>query len=72
MNEDTISNLIGGVPISEQIAEALKYTATKDHTYDYVLRKEVEELNRKIEMLMGLIGGVSVSEQISEAFKNIK
>lgn len=70
--EREIDALIGGIPVSEQIADALSCVALKDHTHDYADRSEVEELKRKIEMLMDLVGGHSVAEQIQTALENIK
>ncbi len=72
MNKDTIDNLIGDVPVSEQLAAALERMATKDHTHDYATHDEVEELKKKIEALMDLIGDRSVADQISEALINNK
>lgn len=72
MNENTISDLIGDVPVSEQLGAALERMSPKDHTHDYATRDEVEELKKKIEMLMDLVGDTSVSEQIQNAIKNIK
>lgn len=72
MNQDTIDNLIGDVPVSEQLGAALERMASKDHTHDYVTRDEIEDLKKKIEVLMSLVGDVSVSEQIYAAINNIK
>lgn len=72
MNENTIHDLIGDVPVSEQIAAALERMAPKDHTHDYATLDEIEELKRKIEVLMALVGDTSVADQIAMAFKNIK
>lgn len=69
---NTIDNLIGDVPVSEQLAAALERMAPKDHTHDYATRSEVEELRRKIDMLMDLIGDTSVADQIVIALNNIK
>ena len=69
---NTIDNLIGDVPVSEQLALALERMATKDHTHDYATRDEVEELRRKINAIMDLIGDTKVADQISMAIKNIK
>ena len=69
---NTIDDLIGGVPVSEQLAAALERMAPKEHTHDYATCEEVEELKRKIEMLMELVGDTSVSEQIYTALNNIK
>lgn len=69
---DTILNLIGDTPVSEQIAMALEHMAPKDHTHDYATSAEVEELKRKIEVLMDLVGDTRVADQISMALNNIK
>lgn len=71
MNTNTVDNLIGDVPVSEQLASALDRMAPKDHTHEYATHDEVEELKRKIEELMNLVGDVSVSEQIHTAINNI-
>lgn len=70
--ENTISTLVGDVPVSEQIAAALEYMALKDHTHAYATHDEVEELKRKIDLLMDLVGDTSVADQIDIALKNIK
>lgn len=72
MNENTISTLVGDVPVSEQIAVALERVSPKDHTHDYAARSEVEELKRKIDMLMDLVGDTPVADQIAMALNNIK
>ena len=69
---DTIDNLIGDVPVSEQLGAALERMASKDHVHDYATRDEIEDLKKKIDMLMNLVGDVSVSEQIYMAINNIK
>ena len=70
---DTLDNLIGDVPVSEQLGAALDRMALKDHTHDdYVSRDEVEDLKRKIQMLIDLVGDVPISEQIYIAINNIK
>ena len=71
MNE-TLDNLIGDVPVSEQLAAALERMAPKDHTHDYATHDEVEELKKKIEALMDLVGDTRVADQIAVALKNIK
>lgn len=68
MNLDTLTSLVGDVPVSEQIATAITH---HDHK-DCAKRTEVEELKRKIEMLLELVGDTSVSEQIQMALNNIK
>jgi hypothetical protein len=65
---DTLDNLIGDVPVSEQLGAALDRMSDKDHTHDdYATRKEVDELKKKIDMLIDLVGDTSVSEQINAA-----
>lgn len=65
---DTLDNLIGDVPVSEQLGAALDRMSDKDHTHDdYATRKEVDELKKKIKMLIDLVGDTSVSEQINAA-----
>ena len=68
MNTDTLLNLIGDTPVSEQIATAI---ACHDHK-DCAKSTEVEELKRKIDLLFQLIGDMPVSEQIEMALKNTK
>ena len=73
MNQNTIDTLIGDVPVSEQLAAALERMAQKDHTHsDCATRDEVEELKRKIDMLVDLVGDTRVADQIAMALKNIK
>lgn len=68
MNKETLDNLIGDVPVSEQLAAALERMAPKDHTHgDYATHDEVNELKKKIERLIELVGDVPVSEQIYTA-----
>ena len=68
MNLYTLASLVGDVPVSEQIEIAITH---HDHK-DCAKRTEVEELKRKIEMLLELVGDTPVSEQIQMALKNIK
>ena len=71
--ENTLSTLIGDVPVSEQLAAALERMAPKDHIHsDCATRIEVEELRRKIDMLMDLVGDTRVADQIAAALNNIK
>ena len=70
MNQDTIDNLIGDVPVSEQLGAALERMATKDHVHDYATRSEIEDLKKKIEALMDLVGDTSVADQIAAALIN--
>lgn len=73
MNQNTLDDLIGDVPVSEQLAAALERMAPKDHAHnDCATRSEVEELKKKIDMLMDLVGDTSVAEQIHLALNNIK
>ena len=69
MNENTINDLIGDVPVSEQLAAALERMAPKDHTHDYATRSEIEDLKKKIESLMDLVGDTRVADQITMALK---
>ena len=69
IDQNTIDDLIGGVPVSEQLAAALERMAPKDHTHDYATRDEVEDLKKKIEVLMDLVGDTSVANQIAVTLK---
>ena len=72
MEQNTLDTLIGDVPVSEQLAAALERMSPKDHAHsDCATRDEVEDLKKKVEMLMNLVGDVSVSEQIQTAINNI-
>jgi hypothetical protein len=65
---DTLDNLIGDVPVSEQLGAALERMSDKRHTHDeYATRKEVDELKKKINELIDLVGDIPVSEQINNA-----
>jgi hypothetical protein len=73
MENRSLENLIGDVPVSEQLAAALERMAPRDHEHtNCATRDEVEELRKKIDMLIDLIGDVSVAEQINAAINNIK
>ena len=72
MDQNTLDNLVGDVPVSEQLGAALERMAPKDHTHEYATHNEIEDLKRKIDMLMELVGDISVSEQIQTAINNIK
>lgn len=68
---NTIDDLIGDVPVSEQLAAALERMAPKDHVHsDYATHDEIEELRRKIEALESLVGDTRVADQIAMAIKN--
>lgn len=67
---NTLDDLIGDVPVSEQLAAALDRMAPKDHTHDYATHDEVEDLKKKIEELMALVGDTRVADQIATALKN--
>lgn len=70
---NTLDNLIGDVPVSEQLAAALERMASKDHDHpNCATRDEVEELKKKINLLMDLVGDTPVADQITMALKNIK
>ncbi len=71
--DNTLDDLVGGVPVSEQLAAVLERMAMKDHMHpNYATHDEVEELKKKIDLLMDLVGDTSVSEQIYTAINNIK
>lgn len=73
MDQSTIDDLIGGVPVSEQLAAVLERMALKCHTHsEYAARNEIEDLTKKIEMLLELVGDTSVADQIAMAISNIK
>ena len=73
MIQNTIDNLIGDVPVSEQLAAALERMAQKDHDHpNCATRDEIEDLKRKIDVLMDLVGDTRVADQIAIAIKNIK
>lgn len=73
MNLDTIDNLIGDVPVSEQLGAALARMAHKDHVHEeYATQHELEDLKKKINMLMDLVGDAPISEQIYTALNNMK
>ena len=70
---NTISYLIGDTPVPEQLGEALSNVASKEHTHDeYANYNEVEDLKKKVEMLLQLVGDTSVADQIAVAINNIK
>ena len=70
---DTLDNLIGDVPVSEQLGAALGRMAAKDHVHsDYATYDEVKDLKKKIEMLIDLVGDTKVADQIATAINNIK
>ena len=67
---DTLDNLIGDVPVSEQLGAALDRMALKDHVHEeYATRDEFNELRKLIDKLSDLVGDTSVAEQISSALK---
>ena len=72
MGNVEIDSILGDVPVSEQIAAALEHMAPKNHTHDYASRAEVEDLKRKIELLLDLVGDTSVAAQITAAIENIR
>lgn len=67
---DTLDNLIGDVPVSEQLGAALDRMALKDHVHEeYATRDELNELRKLIDKLSDLVGDTSVAEQIMSALK---
>ena len=70
---NTIENLIGDTPVSEQLDNALNRLADKDHSHEeYITRDEFNILKKQVEMLLDLVGDKSVADQISAAINNIK
>lgn len=71
--ENSIDTLIGDVPVSVQIADALHYMALKEHKHEnYITCDEFEKLKQVVENLVNLVGGEYVSIQIDNAIKNLK
>ena len=70
---DILEDIIGDVPVSEQLNAALIHMAAKDHEHEeYVHRAEFESLKRVVDELVDLIGDESVAAQINNAIKNVK
>lgn len=70
---NNFDGIVGDIPVSEQLGAALEHMASKEHTHEnYATRNEVEELNKKVEMLIDLVGDVPVSEQIYNTINNMK
>ena len=72
MDLEKLDMLVGGVPVSEQLAAALEQMAPREHTHNYATRDEINDLKKKIEMLLELVGDIPVSEQIYSALNNMK
>lgn len=65
---DVIEQIIGDVPVSVQLNEALDHMASKDHRHDnYVSREEFNKLKQIVENLVSLVGDESVAVQINNA-----
>lgn len=64
---DILEEIIGDVPVSEQLNAALAYMATKDQVHE--LYAEIEFLKQEVENLIALVGDESVSAQINNAIK---
>ena len=69
MDQNALFDLIGDIPVSNQIETALEHMVQKYHTQEYATKSEVEELKKKIDMLMDLVGDISVADQIATAIK---
>lgn len=68
-----LDGIIGDIPVSEQLSDALSQMASKSHVHDeYVTRKEYDTLKKQVDMLINLVGDTSVSEQINTAINKIK
>ena len=73
IDPNTIENLIGDAPVSEQLDNALNRLADKDHSHEeYITRDEFNILKKQVDMLLDLVGDMSVGDQISAAINNIK
>lgn len=67
---DFLSEIVGDVPVSEQLNSALAHMAAKNHAHEeYVSRSEFESLKRVVDNLVALIGDESVAAQINNAMK---
>ena len=73
IDPNTIDTLIGDVPVSEQLGAALERMAPKDHIHsEYATWDEVEDLKKKIELLLELVGDAPVANQIAMAINNMR
>lgn len=73
IDPNTIENLIGDAPVSEQLDNALNRLADKDHSHEeYIIRDEFNILKKQVDTLLDLVGDMSVADQISAAINNIK
>ena len=64
---DILEEIIGDVPVSEQLNAALVHMATKDQVNK--LHAELESLKQAVENLIALVGDESVATQINNAIK---
>ena len=71
--ENTLESLIWDLPVSAQLGLALSRMAEKSHTHDeYADKNKVDELSKKLDMLLDLVGDVPVAEQIEIAINKFK
>lgn len=65
---NNMENIVGDTPVSVQLSLVLDRMAEKHHVHDgYAMQDDVEELKKKIDMLIDLVGDISVAQQISMA-----
>lgn len=65
---DDIEKIVGDVPVSVQLNDALSEMSRKDHVHDeYVTLKEFNQLKQIVENLVNLVGDESVAVQINNA-----
>ena len=63
-----IEKVVGDVPVSVQLNNALSEMSRKDHIHDeYVTLKEFNQLKQIVEDLVNLVGDESVAVQINNA-----
>lgn len=63
--KDTMAPMIGDFPVSVQIGDALKSTASKEEVQS--MKIDLEKLKKDMERLITLVGDFSVSQQIDMA-----
>ena len=70
---DEISQIVGDVPVSVQLNDALSQMASKNHIHeDYVPRAEFDALKNQVMEIIALVGDTSVSAQIANAIEALK
>lgn len=65
---NNMENIVGDTPVSVQLSIALDRMAERHHVHnEYAMRDDVEELKKKIDILIDLVGDMPVAKQISMA-----